>query len=127
MPMAMTKPKLVPEISFGQIITSVLLAVIIGGGAWIATKDRNDVDLDKRLTALGLQISGLDGKMDLLSQAQNASNTRADLMDLRLKTVEDQTREARSEGATFQRDTDNHVNEVDARVRVLESYKGRGR
>jgi len=114
-------------ISAGQLINGsiMLVAFICGIYAWMEGKDNKDTELTQKVDGVSSQISRLDGKVEALGNAQNAINNRTDLMDLRLKAVEDQVREARTDGATFQRNTDQHVNEVDARVRVLESYGGR--
>lgn len=129
---AIKKPEVVPTITFGQILVSGLLAVIIGGGYWIGTKDSNDkttgtrIDqleesLTEKIGGISTNLAGLGGKMDGLQGQMATTGTQVTLIDQRLKTAEDDIKDARTIGRSFQ----DQLNEVGSRVRVLESIKGR--
>lgn len=139
--MPMSRPRVDWTISAGQILTSVLLAVIIAGGGWIATKDRNDADLGAKIDAqaaaltqqgkdttgqisgVTAQLSRLDGKLEAYSASLNALSGRVDLIDQRVRTSEDDGKEGRKDRLDFQRSTDNRIGQLEQRVGVVEALR----
>lgn len=113
---------------------AAMMAVIIGGGYWISTKDNNDKSLSEQLAAqakaateqngdLKAQIANVAGKVDGFAANLNTLGSSFQLLQQRVQTLEVDVKDGRTDGATFQRNTDQHINEVDARVRVLEAYR----
>lgn len=130
----MRAPEFHPTISLGQALLAALLATIIGGGYWISTKDRNDQELSAQMAQqakaateqnadLKAQIANVAGKVDGFNANMNTLANGYQLLQQRVQTLEVDAKDARTDGATFQRNTDQHVNEVDARLRVIEAYR----
>lgn len=137
----MRRPEVQPTISYGQALLAALLTVIVGGGYWIATKDSNDQatkdKLDQvnativseqksrteQIAGVTVYLSKIDGKMDGMSVNFNQLGSQVALIDQRLKTVEDDQKDARSTGRTFQ----DQINDIAGRLRVLESFTSPGR
>lgn len=133
--MAMARPRLENTISTGQILTAVLLTVILGGGAWIATKDRNDVDLAAKLDAnaktaaeqnagLAAQIAKMDGKLEAYGASFNTLSGRVDLLDQRLQAQEATAKEGRQERQVFQAEAEKRLGDLEGQVRVLNAMRG---
>jgi hypothetical protein len=132
--MPMSRPRVLPEINIGQIMTSVLLAAILGGGAWIATKDRNDVDLGAKMDAqskvsaeqnanLAAQIARMDGKLEAYGASFNSLSSRVDLFDQRQQTADESAKEGRTERQSFQRETEGRLGQLEQRVGVIEALR----
>jgi hypothetical protein len=132
--MPMSRPRVLPEINIGQIMTSVLLAAILGGGAWIATKDRNDVDLGAKMDAqskvsaeqnanLAAQIARMDGKLEAYGASFNSLSSRVDLLDQRQQTADESAKEGRTERQSFQRETEGRLGQLEQRVGVIEALR----
>lgn len=134
--MPMSRPRVLPEINVGQIMTTVLLAAILGGGGWIALKDRNDVDLGAKIDAqskvtaeqnanLAAQIARMDGKLEAYGTNFNALSSRVDLLDQRQQTADETAKEGRAERQTFQRETEGRLGSLEQRVGVIEALRPR--
>jgi hypothetical protein len=134
--MPMSRPRVLPEINIGQILTAVLLASILGGGAWIAMKDKNDVDLGAKIDAqskvaaeqnanLAAQIARMDGKLEAYGTNFNALSSRVDLLDQRQQTSDETAKEGRQERQSFQRETEGRLGQLEQRVGVIEALRPR--
>jgi hypothetical protein len=132
--MPMSRPRVLPEINIGQIMTSVLLAAILGGGAWIAMKDRNDVDLGAKIDAnaktsadqnagLAQQLSKMDGKLEAYSASLGQLSNRVDLLDQRDQVQEAAAKEGRQERLSFQREAEGRLGQLEQRVGVIEALR----
>ncbi|HXO70493.1 MAG TPA: hypothetical protein VN838_16135 [Bradyrhizobium sp.] len=123
----MTGPKLPGfqnVITTGQALQAFLIA-LVGAiyfvSAWTVDKDRNDKDLSNQIAGVSIQVSKLDGKSDALQSSVTALTGQQNVMDLRLKGVEETAVQNRMDRV----ETEKHLNEVDARVRVIEAMKDR--
>lgn len=134
--MPMSRPRVLPEINIGQIMTSVLLAAILGGGGWVALKDRNDVDLGAKIDAqskvtaeqnanLTAQIARMDGKLEAYGTSFNSLSSRVDLLDQRQQTADETAKEGRTERQGFQRETEGRLGQLEQRVGVIEALRPR--
>lgn len=132
--MPMSRPRVLPEINIGQIVNAVLLAAVLGGGAWIATKDRNDVDLGAKIDAqskvtaeqnanLTAQIARMDGKLEAYGSSFNSLSSRVDLLDQRQQTADESAKEGRAERQSFQRETEGRLGQLEQRVGVIEALR----
>jgi uncharacterized protein YceH (UPF0502 family) len=132
----MARPRIENTISTGQIVTAVLLSLITGGGAWIAIKDRNDVDLGAKIdqqakvsaeqnAALVAQIARMDGKLEAYGVSFNSLSGQVSLLDQRVKSTEDAMKEGRQERSAFQRETEARLGQLEQRVGVMEALRPR--
>lgn len=134
--MAISRPRILPEINIGQIVNAALLAAVLGGGAWIATKDRNDADLGAKIDAstkvateqnagLREQLSKMEGKLEAYSASFNSLSTRVDLLDQRVQVQEVAAKEGRAERQSFQREAEGRLGQLEQRVGVIEALRPR--
>lgn len=121
--MAMRFPGVQHIMTTGQIIQSGIFLVGLVGGAfvWVSSKDSNDQNLSGQISGVLSAVSKLDGKMDGFQTALNQQGAQQGLMDQRLRTVEDEQKDARTVGRSFQE----QINELGSQLRVLQAMSGK--